>query len=213
MANYPQYYVPLTDVTAGVLVDEQHAQHSRRGPAHRHGLHIGNTTRKSCARLYGQDTLEGLADTVRFDWDALDQWYEEDEQVFVRPRNPYTRVDAVRSSRRVRIELDGVALAESGAPVMVFETGLPTRYYLDRTDVDFTHLVPTGTLTPCPYKGRTSAYWSVRLGEDVHTEVAWAYDFPTLQVAPIAGLMAFYNEKVDVILDGQALERPVSRFS
>jgi uncharacterized protein (DUF427 family) len=113
----------------------------------------------------------------------------------------------------VRIELEGVVLAESGSPVLVFETGLPTRYYLNRTEVDFTHLEPSETLTACPYKGRTTGYWSVRVGEELRPDLAWTYDFPTRQLFPIAGLIAFYNEKVDVILDGVKLERPQTHFS
>ena len=163
--------------------------------------------------MYADDAAPGLAGTVRFDWDALDAWFEEDEQVFVHPRSPYTRVDALRSTRLVRVELDGVVLAESSSPVMVVETGLPTRYYLNRTEVNLAHLEPTATVTACPYKGTTSGYWSVRVGETVHADLAWAYDFPTRQLLPIAGLIAFYNEKVDVSIDGRRLERPVTHFS
>jgi uncharacterized protein (DUF427 family) len=162
--------------------------------------------------LYTEDAAEGLAGTVRFEWDAFDAWYEEDEEVFVHPRNPYTRVDALRSTRCVRIELDGTVLAESASPVMVFETGLPTRYYLNRTDVNFEHLVPTDTVTACPYKGKTSGYWSVRVGEATYPDLAWAYDFPTRQLLPIAGLIAFYNEKVDVFVEGELLPRPTTHF-
>jgi uncharacterized protein (DUF427 family) len=100
-------------------------------------------------------------------------------------------------------------LADSASPVLVFETGLPTRYYLPRTDLRFEHLVPTDTVTACPYKGRTSAYWSARIGEETHTDVAWSYDFPTRQLLPIAGLVAFYNERVTLVVDGQELDRPV----
>ena len=139
---------------------------------------------------------------MRFDWSALEAWFEEDERVFVHPRSPYVRVDAIRSTRAVRIEVEGVVLAESSSPVMVFETGLPTRYYLNRTEVDFSHLIPTETVTECPYKGTTSGYWSVQVGETSHGDLAWSYDFPTRQLLPIAGLIAFYNEKVDVFLDG-----------
>jgi uncharacterized protein (DUF427 family) len=150
---------------------------------------------------------------ARLDWAALDAWYEEDEQIFVHPRNPYSRVDAVRSNRRVRIELDGVVLAESSSPVLVFETGLPTRYYLNRTELHFEHLEATDTVTACPYKGTTSGYWSARIGDTTYEDVAWTYDFPTREVLPIAGLVAFYNEKVDVILDGERLPRPITHFS
>ena len=155
---------------------------------------------------------DDAAGFVTVAWDAVDAWFEEDEQVFVHPRSPYTRADALRSNRSVRVELDGVVLADACSPVMVFETGLPTRYYLSRTDVDFAHLIPTDTVTACPYKGTTSGYWSVRAGGTVHPDLAWSYDFPTRQLLPIAGMIAFYNEKVDVILDGQRLERPQTHF-
>jgi uncharacterized protein (DUF427 family) len=208
---YPQFYIPLADVKPGVLVDEDHVQRLKRGTARRQGLRVGDITKPAAARVYTEDS-EGLADTVRFEWAALDAWYEEDEEVFVHPRNPYTRVDALRSTRRVRVELDGVLLAESSSPVMVFETGLPTRYYFNRTEVDFSHLEPSATVTSCPYKGRTTGYWSVKIGDVTHADLAWAYDFPTRQLDPITGLVCFYNEKVDVFIDSTLLPRPVTHF-
>ena len=211
--NYPQYYIPLADVAAEVLIDEDRIQKLSRGPARLHGLRAGDQARPGSARVYTDQALAGLADMVRFDWDALDSWFEEDEEVFVHPRNPYTRVDAIRSTRTVRIELEGVVLAESSSPVMVFETGLPTRYYLNPTEVDFEHLIRTDTVTSCPYKGTTSRYWSVRVGGRTNSDLAWSYDFPTGPLLPIAGLIAFYNEKVDVFLAGELLERPVTHFS
>jgi uncharacterized protein (DUF427 family) len=211
--SYPQYYIPLKDVDPDVLVDEEHAQKLRRGTARRHGLRSGDVERAAVARVFTEDSLPGLAGMVRFDWAALDSWFEEDEEVFVHPRSPYCRVDAIRSKRTVRIELDGVPLAESASPVMVFETGLPTRYYINRTEIDFEHLQASDTETACPYKGRTTGYWSGRVNGTTYKDLAWCYDFPTRQLLPIAGLLAFYNEKVDTFLDGHALERPVTRFS
>jgi uncharacterized protein (DUF427 family) len=143
---YPQYYIPLADVRQDLLVPEGHAQQTGRGKAELHGLRAGEAQRPRAARLITESTIDGLSSTVRFEWDALDAWFEEDEQVFVHPRSPYTRVDALRSNRPVRVELDGVVLADSLSPVMVFETGLPTRYYVSRTDVRFEHLVPTDPL-------------------------------------------------------------------
>jgi len=209
---YPQYYVPLADVRRDLLVPEGRNQHSARGPVELHGLRLGDVRRLRAAKVLRNSSVEELRDTVRFEWAALDAWYEEDEQVFVHPRNPYTRVDALHSTRTVRVELDGAMLAESSSPVMVFETGLPTRYYVNRTEVDWDHLVATDTVTACPYKGTTSGYWSVRVGDQVHEDLAWAYDFPTRQLLPIAGLIAFYNERVDIVLDGQPLERPKTHF-
>jgi uncharacterized protein (DUF427 family) len=214
-AYYPQYYVPVADVDECFLVDEHHEQRVREGTGRRHGLRAGGVDRPGCVRVFGDDAAGGLAGTARFDWDALDAWYEEDEQVFVHPRSPYVRVDALRSHRRVRASLGGIVLAESAAPVLVFETGLPTRYYFDRTDVDFRHLVPAGTRTACPYKGITSAWWSVRTGGEVREgdqDLAWSYDFPVRQVQPIAGLVAFYNEKVDIDVDGVRLPRARTHF-
>jgi uncharacterized protein (DUF427 family) len=210
---YPQFYIPLADIDPAVLVDEQHSQKLSRGTARRHGLSVGETSRPGAARVYTDDALPGLAGMVRLEWDALDAWFEEDEEVFVHPRNPYSRVDALRSTRRVRIELEGVVLAESASPVMVFETGLPTRYYLNRTEVDVDHLVPSDTVTSCPYKGRTTGYWSVQVGGALHPDLAWSYDFPTRQLLPIAGLIAFYNEHLDVFVDDVQQERPVTPFS
>ena len=212
-ANYPQYYIPLADIAVELLVDEDHEQKRQQGTARQHGIKVGELEKPRAARVFGPDALAGLDGYVRFEWTAFDAWYEEDERIYVHPRNPYVRVDALRSTRRVRVELDGVVVAESDSPVMVLETGLPTRYYLNRTDVDFSRLVPTETVTECPYKGTTSQYWSV-LGADgvAHPDLAWSYEFPTRQLLPITGMIAFYNEKVDHVLDGVPLERPVTHF-
>lgn len=183
---YPQFYVPEDALTPGLLAE----------------LADDDVRRDDALPAY-----------VRIAWEALDAWFEEDEQVYVHPRSPFVRVDALRSSRHVRVELDGVLLAESSAPVLLFETGLPTRYYVDRTTVAWEHLEPSATQTPCPYKGRTSAYWSVRVGETLHDDLVWTYDYPTAACAPIAGLVAFYNEKVDLLVDGVALRRPHTKFS
>ena len=210
---FPAFYIPATDVRPGVLVDEDHPQRLSRGTARRHGVSAGGLSRPGAARVYGADALAGLDGMVRFDWDALDAWFEEDEQVFVHPRSPYARVDALRSTRTVRIELEGQVLAESSSPVMVFETGLPTRYYLNRTQVNFGCLEPSETVSACPYKGVTSGYWSVRVNGELHPDLAWSYDFPTRQLLPITGLICFYNEKVDVTVDGQPRDRPDTHFS
>lgn len=204
---YPQYYVPLEDVDTGLLLDEGRTKSTRRGTAAFWGLHVGDIRRPGAVQVYGDDAPEPIRQRVRFDWESLDAWFEEDDQVYVHPRNPYARVDAVRSSRSLRVELDGVVLADAKSSVIVFETGLPPRYYVDRTALRPEHLEPSDTVTSCPYKGTTSAYWSVRLDGVVHADLAWSYAFPTRQLLPIAGLVAFYNEKVDLFLDGRPLER------
>ena len=171
--RYPQYYVPATDIDQAVLVDERHEQKLSRGTACRYGLAVGEVSRPTALRVYGDDASFGLVGRARF----------------------------------------GTLLAESASLVLVFETGLPTRYYLNRTEVDFTYLTPADTVTGCPYKGTTSAYWAARVNGETHPDIAWSYDFPTRQLLPIAGLVAFYNEKVDIVLDGQMLARPTAPFS
>jgi uncharacterized protein (DUF427 family) len=197
---YPQYYVPVADVADGVLTDTGETKTFDHGVARVHTAGSGK------AWVYD----EGIAkDRVRFQWSALDSWFEEDEEVFVHPRNPYARCDAIRSGRKVLVMLDGKVLAESRSTVIVFETGLPPRYYFPRTQVNFEHLTPSGTRSACPYKGQTSAYWSVA----EHRDLAWSYDFPTAPLLPIAGLIAFFNEKVDLYLDGEPIPRPITPFT
>ncbi|BAX94089.1 DUF427 domain-containing protein [Mycobacterium shigaense] len=213
---YPAYYVPLADVRTEFLRDEDHPQRVQFGASRLHSLVASGQTHPSAARVFDPGTDSPVAGTVRFEWDAL-QWFEEDEPIYVHPRSPYTRVDALRSHRHVRVELDGVVLADTESPVLLFETGLPTRYYIDPTDVAFEHLEPSATQTMCPYKGATSGYWSVRVGppgnQAVHADLAWTYHYPVPAVGQIAGLVAFYNEKLDIAVDGVALPRPNTHFS
>jgi uncharacterized protein (DUF427 family) len=203
-SHYPQYYIPLDDVDPSVLVDEGTDRRGRRGRIRVHGLRVGDLHRPGSAQVVVESPLDGVSRTVRFDWAALDHWYEEDEEVFVHPRDPYVRVDAIRSSRAVQVLLGDTVLAESTSPVLVFETGLPTRYYLPPSDLRYEHLHRSSeTETACPYKGTTSYYLSATVDGTVHEDVAWCYSFPTAALLPIAGLVAFYQDKVDVHVDGQ----------
>jgi uncharacterized protein (DUF427 family) len=210
---YPQYYIPVVDIAPGILGDENDAKQTRHGLARQHGLRVGEVHRPGSVLVFDSDATDGLADTARFDWAAVDAWFEEDEQIFVHPRNPYARVDAVRSSRPLRVELGGVVLARTDAPVIVFETGLPPRFYVDRGAVTWSQLRRTETRTACPYKGITSDYWSVVIGEEVHADLAWSYNFPTAALLSIAGLVAFFDEHVDTYIDGALRQRPVTPFS
>jgi uncharacterized protein (DUF427 family) len=209
IAYYPQYYVPVSDVRMEHLIDENHVQELQFGSSRLFSLTSPDRTLKSAARLYDSGAVAG---SVRFEWDAL-EWVEEDEPIIGHPRNPYVRVDALRSHRHIRVELDGVVLAETHSPVLLFETGLPTRYYIDRTDVVFAHLNPTSTETVCPYKGITSQYWAVTIGDAVYPDLVWTYDYPLREAAPIAGMIAFYNENLDIFVDDTRLARPLTHFA
>jgi uncharacterized protein (DUF427 family) len=206
---YPQYYVPLADVRPDFLRDEGHPQKVQFGSSRLHTLVGAGQTHEKAARVFDDGPVAGL---VRFEWGNL-RWLEEDEPIYGHPRNPYSRVDALRSHRHIRVQLDDTVLADTVAPVLLFETGLPTRYYIDASDVNFEHLEPSDTQTLCPYKGTTSGYWSVRAGDALHQDLAWTYHYPLPAVAPIAGMVAFYNEKLDIIVDGAALPRPKTQFS
>lgn len=210
--HYPQYYLPRADVKMEAFV-EGDATKTPQGEARHLALKVGAVARRPAARLITSSPLPGVTDTVRIEWSTLDHWFEEDEEVFVHPRNPYKRVDALRSNRSVRVELHGVVLAEAESCVMLFETGLPTRYYLDPTNVRFAHLTPSDTRTQCPYKGKTGGYWSATAQDTRVPDVAWSYTFTTAAMTPIAGLVAFLNEKVDIFIDDEPQPRPVSHFS
>ena len=149
-----------------------------------------------------------LEDHVVLDFDALDAWYEEEERNLAHPRDPFHRIDIVRSSRRVRVMLDGEVLADSERPMMLFEPPLPARYYLPPEDVRMELLRPTDTQTFCAYKGEAS-YLSAPGAEDV----AWTYRAPLREAAEVTDHVAFFNERVDVEVDGVALERPLTPWS
>ena len=153
-----------------------------------------------------------LAGYVHLEWGAMDAWFEEDEEVYTHPRDPYTRVDILASSRHVEVTLGGVTLADSHQPRILFETGLPPRYYVPLTDVRMDLLRPSTTVTTCPYKG-TATYWSVEAGGEVFPDVAWTYRTPLPESQKIAGLACFFNERVDLVVDGVAQARPRTKFS
>jgi uncharacterized protein (DUF427 family) len=156
--------------------------------------------------------VSGLADPdldgyITIPWDSLDHWFEEAEEVFVHPRDPFVRVDALQSSRHVRVERDGHLLAESDSAILVFETGLPTRYYLSERDVDQSLLADSDLQTGCPYKGFAS-YRDVLLNGRRHRGLFWSYQTPFREVSAVEGYLAPYNERVDLIVDGHPQDRP-----
>ena len=148
---------------------------------------------------------------VHVDWHSMDSWMEEDRPALGHVRDPYHRVDAVPSSRHVRLSIAGTVVAESTRPVALFETGLPPRWYLPAEDVRDV-LEPSETRTTCAYKG-VADNLHARVGDVFEDDVAWVYRDPDPSVAPIRDLIAFYNERVDLEIDGEALERPRSPFS
>lgn len=166
----------------------------------------GRGTEREAAAFRPSDPA--LAGYVFLDFAAFDEWYEEDELNLGHPRDPFHRIDIVRSSRQVRVVLNGEVVAESSNPQMLFEPTLPVRYYLPREDVRTDLLRPSETTTFCAYKGQAS-YWSLE-GED---DVVWSYPHPLREAAQVTDRFAFLNERVDLVIDGEPLERPVTPWS
>jgi uncharacterized protein (DUF427 family) len=192
----PTYFLPLDDVRPGVLVDETDGRWS-----------VAAGGRRAADAAYTDDRFDELKGHVSFSWETLD-WYEEEEQVFCHARPPHTRVDTLRSSRRVEVFIDGERVAHSTRPLLLFETYLPTRYYLPFSDVRMDLLTPSDTVSRCPYKG-VARYWS----HPALPDAAWSYPDPIPENPKIKDLICFYDERVDVVIDGRPQERPVTPFS
>jgi uncharacterized protein (DUF427 family) len=208
---YPAYYLPAADVRVKLNPAGRTEHSPSRGDAELLDVVTESGTAAGAARRYPDSPIPELRDAVKLDWNAMDEWLEEDEPVYTHPRDPYSRVDILSSSRHVRIEVDGVVLAESQHPTILFETGLPPRYYLPLPDLSRELLRPSDGRTHCPYKG-TAGYWSVQVNGELHEDLVWIYRTPLPESQKVAGLACFYNERVDLIVDGVAQERPKTPF-
>jgi uncharacterized protein (DUF427 family) len=149
-----------------------------------------------------------LSDYVIVDFDAIDEWFEEDEPNLGHPRDPFHRIEIVHSSRSVRVERDGELLAASTRPYLLVEAPLPVRYYIAPADISEGVLKPSATRTICAYKGRAT-YWSL----DTEEDIAWSYPEPLREAVEVTDRIAFFNERVDIFVDGTRLERPVTPWS
>lgn len=209
---YPAWYFPLADLKGELVENGNTLRSPSRGEGTRYDLVIGDQTVPDAAWRHLDSPVEELRELVRLEWSSVDEWFEEDVEVFVHPRSPEARVDILESSRHVRVRIDGTVVADSTRPRLLFETGLPTRYYLPKADVRMDLLSPTETSTGCPYKGWAN-YWNVTVGDAVSEDIAWGYRTPLPESEGVAGLVCFYNEKVDIELDGEAIDRPKTQFS
>jgi uncharacterized protein (DUF427 family) len=208
----PAYWFPIADVRMEYL--NQKDASNGANEVLRWRIRVDDHVIENAARAYAKPggDLAALDDHLTFYWDEMDAWFEEDEEIFVHPRDPYTRVDTVHSSRHVRVEIGGVVVAETRRPVLLFETGLPTRYYIPKQDVRMDLLQPTSSVSRCPYKG-VARYWSGPLGGSMIHDVVWSYPAPIPECPKIENLLSFYNERVDLYVDGVLQERAISPFS
>jgi len=149
---------------------------------------------------------------VVLDWDAFEEWHEEDERVIGHPHDPFDRIDCLRSSRHVVISLDGQVLADTTRATLLFETPLGMRYYLPREDVRMDLLGPSAQQSICAYKG-VALYWSVGTGGEEATDIAWGYEHPLHDALPVRDMVCFFTERVDLTVDGEEIPRPVTPWS
>jgi uncharacterized protein (DUF427 family) len=212
----PVYYFPPEDVRLDLFEPtDHHTRCPKKGQAAYYTIRVGDHEVKNGAWYYPEPIeqapaqLQGL---IAFYFNRMDRWLEEAEEIGVHPRDPYHRIDVIRTDRHIRVSLEGEVLAQTQSAVALFETGLPPRWYIPAEDV-LAQLDDSETLTQCPYKGEAS-YKSVRLEDGtVHEDLIWYYPEPFGEVAPIASRLCFFNEKVDLELDGELQERPESPWS
>lgn len=214
--HLPVYYLPRADTRMEFLVPTAHQTFCQyKGKASYWTIRVGERTSENAVWGYPDpyDEVAAIRDFVAFYWDRVDHWYEEDEEIFVHPRDPYKRVDVVGSSRPVKVVLGGETVAETRRARFLFETRLPTRYYIPPEDVRMDLLVPSDKTTACPYKGR-ARYWSARIGDRLYPDIVWSYPQPIPECPKIKGFLCFFNEQVDAILvDGGEVPRPVTKWS
>jgi uncharacterized protein (DUF427 family) len=217
----PSYAVPAEDVAGDFLPSV--AGPADRGPPLLHpgipfaahsaageplDLQVGEETREGVGFRLADPDLDGY---VILDFRSFDKWFEEDELNVGHARDPFHRIDILHSTRHVRVELDGELLAETTRPRLLFETSLPMRVYMPREDVR-AQLRPSAKQTYCAYKGQAS-YWSLDAAGAELEDLVWSYEEPLREAAEITGLVAFFNEKVDIVVDGERSERPRTQWS
>ena len=214
--HLPVYYFPRADVRMDLLTPTDH--HSfcpYKGTAAYWTIKVGDKVSENAVWGYPEpfDEVAAISDFVAFYWDRVDHWYEEDEEIFVHPRDPYKRVDAIASSRHVQVILGGEIVADTRRGRFLFETRLPTRYYIPPADVRMDLLIPSDKVTACPYKGK-ARYWSARIGDREFPDIVWSYPEPIPECPKIKDYLCFFNEQVDEIrVDGVVMPRPVTPWS
>lgn len=214
--HLPVYYFPLKDVRQNYLVESARTTTCPfKGTASYYTINTGDRIIEDAVWRY-REPIPGcppIGDHVAFYWDKMSHWYEEDEEVFVHPRDPFHRVDILPSSRRVQVVVDGQTVADSRRATFLFETGLPTRYYLPIADARLDLLSPSTHATRCPYKGEAS-YFHLTVGGKRHDDLVWYYAEPIAEAARIKGLLCFYNERVDrILVDGVEQPKPATAWS
>ncbi|KIJ66958.1 hypothetical protein HYDPIDRAFT_108924 [Hydnomerulius pinastri MD-312] len=199
---YPIYFFSASDLSSSLLRKSEQSQNEEGTTVY--DLVVGDREAKGAVTEFtGQGKHKELAGLIRVNFASADAWFEEDDRIYGHPKDPYKRVDVLRSSRHVRIEVNGVEVANTHRPFLLYETGLRRRTYIPLTDVRLDLLKPSDTTSLCPYKGWAN-YYNVHLPNgEIHKDIVWFYRTPNAECIQIIGLAAFYDEKVDVWVDGE----------
>jgi len=214
--HLPVYHFPMTDVREEFLmVSATKTESPFKGIATHYSLNTGVTLVEDAGWRYLKPVAgcPPIADYMAFYWNKINRWYEENEEIFVHARDPFRRIDCLPSSRQVQVIVDGEMVANSRRATFLFETGLPTRYYLPIADTRLDMLSPSRYISRCPYKG-ISNYYHLTVNGRRHDNMVWYYPDPVHESQRIKGLVSFYNEFVDQILvDGIEQPKPVTASS
>ena len=210
----PMYYFPERDVRTELLRPSGHTQTGALGTARYFNVTVNGHTAEDAAWTYtklarGAPKVKGY---FSFEWEKMSAWFEEDEEVFRHARDPYKRIDVCHSSRHIRVVVGGETVADTHRPSLLFETGLPTRYYIPKLDVRMELLEPSDSHTRCPYKG-VASYYSVKAGGKTFKDIVWYYPVPIPECPKVENLLCFFNEKVDIYVDGELEPKPVTPWS
>jgi uncharacterized protein (DUF427 family) len=214
--HLPIYYFPRADVRMDLLrASDHHTYCPYKGTASYWSIAVGDRVSENAVWGYPEpfDEVAAIKDYVAFYWDRVDHWFEEDDEIFVHARDPYKRVDVVTSSRPVKVIVGGETVAETIRARLLYETRLPTRYYVPAEDVRHDLLVPSEKVTSCPYKG-TARYYSVKIGDQIFPDIVWSYPDPIPECPKIKDYLCFFNEHVDdILIDGASVPRPLTPWS
>ena len=212
----PVYYFPEEDVRTDLFVpSEQKSRCPVKGEASYRSIIVGARRADNAAWSYLDPLPEAasIAGHIAFEWDKMDKWMEEEEEIFKHPRDPFKRVDVLPSRRHVRVVVDGETLADTRRPHLLFETNHPVRYYIPPEDVRMDLLSPSATQSRCPYKGLAS-YWSIKIGGRIFEDMVWGYMEPIPECPKIKGQLAFFHERgADIYVDGEKIPTPRTKWA
>ncbi|KAG5647009.1 hypothetical protein DXG03_001734 [Asterophora parasitica] len=198
---YPAYFFPQEELPKKYLEHEKSYADKEV-----YDVVVDDRRARTAVTSYSSKAKE-LAGLFTIDFGSMDAWFEEEDEIFVHCKDPYKRVDVLQSSRHVRVEVNGTEVANTRMARFLHETSLRVRTYIPKNDCRMDLLEPSSLITHCPYKGEAKYYHVNVPGSKRQDDIVWWYRNPTPECATIRGYVAFYDEKVDVWVDGEKQKR------